>query len=259
MPASKRVVDQVQARGLLDSNKVTVAEHYEIERKKQNILGAGGFGVVWKGVDKRSNKTVAVKQMPKIGQTERFFQRERQFMQQCKHQNIVQLFDVFEDTANLHYFFVLELCDGNLDEVAKDKDIHFRKCMDYMMEVTEGVRFMHGKDIGHRDIKPTNVLVKGDRCLKLADFGLSKRLTDSTSGTFATAGVGSAPWMAPEVAPVESSESDEEAESSATNRSKHSRRYGLSIDIFSLGLLFLSIITHRLGRHLTAHKGNNLV
>ena len=259
MTSSKRAADQVQARGLLDSRHVTLGKCYKIERKEKNVLGAGGFGVVWLGVDTRNKESVAVKQVQRNRETEKFCDRELKFMQVCKHENIVRLIDFIKDEKS--FFFILEFCAGNLDEFVKEKDIDFYTCLDYIMDICEGVRFMHSREIGHRDIKPTNVLVKNDQRLKLADFGLSRVLTDSSSGESATGGVGSVPWIAPEVATAkgENASTAHDAKTnkdSKTSTSTHTRlKYGPSVDIFSLGLLFLSLITHIRGKHLSAHTG----
>ena len=227
-------------RALLDSKLRNIGKYYVVKRSKENILGEGGFGVVWLAKDARNNKAVAIKQVKRKPETETFCERERRFMTVCTHKNIIQLFDHVKDDG--YFYFILELCPaGNLDEFVKDKDIDFCVCLRYMMDISDGLQFMHSKDIGHRDIKPTNVLVKDHQCLKLADFGLSKTLTDSTSGESATGGVGSVPWMAPEI--------------SAAKTASHRSKYGLAVDIFSLALLFLSLLTHRVGEHLTAHTG----
>ena len=227
-------------RALLDSKLLNIGKYYVVNCSKENVLGEGGFGVVWRAKDTRNNKAVAIKQVKRKPETERFCERELSFMTVCTHKNIIQLFDHIKDDS--YFYFILELCPaGNLDEFVKDKDIDFRVCLRYMSDICEGLQFMHGRDIGHRDIKPTNVLVKDDRCLKLADFGLSKTLTDSTSGESATGGVGSVPWMAPEI--------------SIAKGASHRSKYGLAVDIFSLALLFLSLLTHRAGEHLTAHTG----
>ena len=223
-----------------------VGKHFRIVETNSNVLGKGGFGVVWLGHDNRDDTEVAVKQVERKPETERFCERELQFMQRCHHPNIVKL--IAFDMQDGSLFFILELCPkGNLSDFVKDKDINFRVCLGYMLDITSGVQFMHGKKIGHRDIKPANVLVKDDKCVKLADFGLSRDLTDSTSAS-ATADIGSIPWMAPEVPIVKSAETP-------TDEDAPRHVYGLAIDIFSLGLLFLSLILHRPGRHLTAHIG----
>ena len=236
-------------RALLDSKLQILGKHYKIKREEKNVIGKGGFGVVWRAVDTRNNEIVAVKAVNRNLQTETFCQRELDFMRECKHQNIIELIDFTEDDSS--YYFIMEYCPfGNLDDFVKDRDIPFHVCLGYFKDVIEGVKFMHSKETGHRDIKPSNVLVKNEQCLKLADFGLSKELTDSSSGGTATGGVGSVSWMAPEISKAKHAEtSDKDAK----------YKYGLSADIFSLALLFLSLLMHQPGRHLSAHIGMYVV
>ena len=244
-----------QFRTLFDPELQILRKHFEIKRKRENVLGKGGFGVVWRGVDKRNNKAVAVKVVPRKPETQRISERELRFLRECNHPNIIKLIDFDKDNSS--FFFILEFCTkGNLDEFVKDRDIDFRVCLRYMLNISSGLKFMHSQGIGHRDIKPTNVLVKNDQCLGLADFGLSRELSDSTSAS-ATGGVGSLSWMAPEVLIAQDTETStaEDAATSTIKRAAHRHKYGLSIDIFSLGLLFLSLLTHRQGMHLTPHTG----
>ena len=231
---------------LLDSKVQIVGKHFSINRKRENVLGKGGFGIVWHAVDTRDSKTLAVKQVQKNPQTAIFCQRELTFMRKCKHQNIVELIDFTEDDSS--YYFIMEYCPyGNLDDFTKNKDIPFHVYLGFFSDIAEGVQFMHVSEIGHRDIKPTNVLVKNERCLKLADFGISRELTDSSSGQTATGRIGSTPWMAPEIIRV----------TSTAKGAKY--KYGLAVDIFSLALLFLSLLVHRSGEQLNAHIGMYLM
>ena len=204
------------------------------------MLGAGGFGAIWKGVDERVNEAVAVKQVHRNIETERFLERELKFLKNSNHKHILQLYGHDIDDSSL--YFILELCDsGNLDEFVKDKDIDFRTCLTYMRDICEGLCYMHSRQTAHRDLKPANVLVK-DTVLKIGDFGLAKEFAESCSGQTATHGVGTFGWMAPELCRVGSSP-----------------KYGLSVDIFSLGLLFLSLLTHSRGQSLAPHTGTHLV
>ena len=221
---------------------MVVGNHIEIQRKPENELGKGAFGVVWRGVDKRKkNDAVAVKKVEKTAVTEISLSRELTYMQQCRHQNVIELYDHIE--YDKHIYFVLELCEENLDEFVKDKDIDLPTCLEYMIDICSGIEYLHDKGIAHRDIKPANVLVK-DNVLKVSDLGLARELTTSSSVQTATGGVGTPSWMAPEVCAM------------ATD---NSLKYNQAVDIFSLALLFLSLLTHRPGDNLKAHTGMHIV
>ena len=220
----------------MDSEVQIVGTHIEIKRVEENVLGRGGFGVVWRGFDNRNNKPVAVKQVFRNPETEKFCNRELRFMRECKHPNIVQFVEHFVDDSSV--YFILELCsEGNLDQFVKDKYIALATCLDYMTDICKGIAHLHQKNIAHRDLKPANVLVK-DNVLKVADLGLAKEFCESFSGQSGTGGVGTEAWMAPELC-------------TTARRPK----YDKSIDIFSLALLFLALFTHQRGKNLTAHTG----
>ena len=226
-------------RALLDSTLQILGKSYEIKRKEENVLGKGGFGFVWLGKDTRTNEPVAVKQVQRNHQTEKFCDRELKCMKSCKHENIVKLLEFIVDDSS--FYFVLELCTGNLDDFVKDKHVDLRTSLFYMTHICAGVQCLHHKRIAHRDLKPANVLVKNN-ILKVADLGLAKEFTDSFSEQTATGGVGTARWMAPELC-VDASRV----------------KYDESVDIFGLALLFLTLWTHLPGKHLTAHTGTYFV
>ena len=226
-------------RALLDSTLQILGKSYEIKRKEENVLGKGNFGFVWLGKDTRTNEPVAVKQVQRNHQTEKFCDRELKFMNSCKHENIVKLLKFIEDDNS--FYFVLELCTGNLDDFVKDKHVDLRTSFVYMTHIFAGVKCLHDKRIAHRDLKPANILVK-DNIIKVADLGLAKEFSDSFSEQSATGGVGTSGWMAPELC-------------GTASRVK----YDISVDILGLALLFLSLWTHLPGEHLTAHSGTKFV
>ena len=227
-------------RSLGYRNRISL-EHYKVKFTDENELGKGGFGVVWKGSDVRTKKPVAVKQLSKNtpGITV-FIKRELRVLGECEHANIVKLLEKVEDDKS--YFIIMEYCNkGDLDTFMKDRNVHFEECLGYMKDVATAVKSLHDKNVCHRDIKPTNILIKDDgdgSFAKLADFGLAREFDGSSSGASATGKTGTLSWMAPEIPAT-----------------RVRGNYGLAVDIFSLGLVFLAIVLHKAGERLKAFTG----
>ena len=125
MFAFDRAVKWVRSLGY--PNLISLGEHYEVNCIDENELGKGGFGVVWKGSDIYTKKPVAVKQLSKkIEGISEFIERELLFLRECKHGNIIKLFEKVEDDKS--HFIIMEYCNkGDLDEFMKDRDVHFEE------------------------------------------------------------------------------------------------------------------------------------
>jgi serine/threonine-protein kinase/endoribonuclease IRE1 len=97
-------------------------------------------------------------------------------------------------------YLILDLCEESLDEHVKTKSIEYLKEYGPGMieQILSGLEFLHYRNILHRDLKPLNVLVDIAGRMKLADFGLSRVLSDEET-TVDTFGKGTEEWMAPEV------------------------------------------------------------
>ena len=214
--------------------------NYVVERSRQNLLGKGGFGRVFKGYHKETEEVVAVKEIEKNHSTQRFIVRERSFMQSCAHENIVRFIDE-KETQNF-IFMIMEYCpQGNMDKFMWENEISFEKCTAFMMNVSDAVGYLHSdKKICHRDIKPDNVLVTSSgKTAKLADFGLARLFARSGSVLTGT-GVGTTGWQAPETLKGDDDRSTFSPQS----------------DIFSLGLLFLAMLLALPGKsHLLPYTG----
>jgi len=165
---------------------------YEISGK----LGAGGMGEVWKALDTRLNRTVAIKVS-----AERFserFEREARAVAALNHPNICQLYDVGPD------YIVLEYVEGS--PVAPTDST--RKLLDIAVQIADGMAAAHAAGFVHRDLKPANVLVTAEGRVKILDFGLVKTVSkpgqaDATQALTLTnpgAVAGTAAYMSPEQA-----------------------------------------------------------
>mmetsp|Transcript_90752 Transcript_90752/g.252431 ORF Transcript_90752/g.252431 Transcript_90752/m.252431 type:complete len:344 (-) Transcript_90752:169-1200(-) len=150
-------------------------------------LGEGSFGTVWRAVDRLSGNTVAVKQldkasMPHRGVTPQNVEKEISLMRQCRHENIIQLFDTFEDNKSI--YLALEYCDGgDFGDKLREQGLSIseREAASWMRQICNAVCVLHTQKICHRDIKPENFMVHGKTVLKLADFGLATTIPTGRS------------------------------------------------------------------------------
>lgn len=150
-------------------------DRYHVQKVK---LGRGSFGIVWRAVDKESNAIVAVKQLDKsviaeLGVKRRDVEREITMMKSCMHENIIRLFEIFEDKSST--YLALEYCDGGSfgDKVkGRGRSIQEDEAADWMLQILSAIAALHSQSICHRDIKPENFMFSGNT-LKLTDFGMA--------------------------------------------------------------------------------------
>jgi serine/threonine protein kinase/Tol biopolymer transport system component len=181
--------------------------HYRVVEK----IGEGGMGVVYKAVDTRLKRTVAIKVLrPHLARNpDRLarFQREAQVLAALNHANIAAIHGVEEDYDKS--FLVLEFVDGDTlgDHIARGP-MRTRRVIDIASQIARAIEEAHDKGIVHRDLKPSNVKVRPDGTVKVLDFGLAKalsdeRLADEVTATDATkegAILGTPAYMSPEQA-----------------------------------------------------------
>jgi Tol biopolymer transport system component len=205
---------------------------YRIEAE----LGHGGMGVVFRALDSRLGRPVAIKFLSSAladASTRRRFQREAQTASSLSHPHILTVHDVGEFEGE--QFLVTELASGGtlVDWMHGAHD--WREIVELMVGVADGLATAHEAGILHRDIKPANILIAGGGYAKLADFGLAKvRETESDDSqtrlgaTRTVPGVvlGTVAYMSPE---------------QAAGRPLDARS-----DVFSFGILLYELVTGRL-------------
>ncbi len=160
---------------------------YRIESK----LGAGGMGVVYKAVDTRLDRTVAIKVLAASGVTP---DREKRFVQEAKaasslnHANIVTIYDI--DTQEIEgkpvRYIAMEYVAGEtLDHLIGRKGLAVRTALKYASQIADALAAAHAAGIVHRDLKPANVMVTPQGLVKVLDFGLAKLSEEGQADAFA--------------------------------------------------------------------------
>ena len=163
--------------------------------------GVGGMGVVYKALDLKLNRTVALKFLPAdLGvapkDKERFLQEART-ASGLDHTNI-GIIHGLEETSDGHAFIVMAFYEGlTLQEKIRRGPIAPKEALEIIEQVARGLMEAHEHSIIHRDIKPSNVIVTRQGVAKIVDFGLAR--VSSNAATTLTAGpVGTLAYMSPE-------------------------------------------------------------
>ena len=142
-----------------------------------SLLGQGGMGEVYRAVDTRLHRTVAVKilQRDKTVDTElkRRFMQEARAASALNHPNIVTLHDIASDDGA--DYLVMEYIPGkSLDKLITTKGLPLSEAIGYAAQIAVALAAAHAAGIVHRDIKPANVMVMAESQIKVLDFGLAK-------------------------------------------------------------------------------------
>ena len=149
------------------------------------IIGDGTYGQVYEGINKETNKKVAIKKLKnKMSSWEDcILQNEVRFLRKLNHENVVKLLEVIrEQNSDVSYIF--EYCDCNLFQFIENHRkqkmfISEMKIRNIIYQIICGVKYLHSCNIMHRDLKPENILmIINNNLIKIADFGTAKEIPE---------------------------------------------------------------------------------
>jgi len=178
----------------------TTVSHYRILEK----LGEGGMGVVYKALDSKLDRHVAIKFLPThlstSGENKARFIQEARTTAALNHPHILNIYDIDEQDGSM--FFVMEYIEGEtlksyLTNLKSAEGIPLRRAIDLTMQIAQGLKAAHEKEIVHRDIKPENIMLTKDGRPKIMDFGIAK-LKSGTGLTKTGMSLGTITYMSPE-------------------------------------------------------------
>ncbi len=173
-------------------------------------IGVGGMGEVYRAIDTRLGRAVALKVLPTemARDPDRLarFQREARAVAALNHPNIVTIHSV-EEIEGIH-FLTMELVEGqSLDQLIPERGLPIERILSTGAALADALAAAHEKGIVHRDLKPANVMMTTDGRLKVLDFGLAKetRAADPIGAAMTVAGhtevgvvMGTPAYMSPE-------------------------------------------------------------
>jgi serine/threonine protein kinase len=179
-----------------------ILPQYEVHQ----LIGRGGMGAVYKGLQLSLDRAVAIKLLPPaieqqdLAFAERF-KNEARLMGRMNHPAIVSVFD-FGRTADGQLYFVMEYVDGTDVQrmIAREGKLPPEHALAITAHLCDALGYAHKLGIVHRDIKPSNVLIDIEGRVKVADFGLAK-LSDKTKNSGLTQtgmAMGTPDFVAPE-------------------------------------------------------------
>ncbi len=148
-------------------------ERYEL----QELIGEGGMAVVYRALDKRLNRNVAVKimrdEMAADEEFKRRFCAESQAVAMMSHPNIVAVYDVSH--SDRMEYIVMELIDGITLKQYMDRRgiLSWKEAVHFSKQIARALGHAHERGIIHRDIKPQNIMLLRDGTIKVADFGIA--------------------------------------------------------------------------------------
>ena len=168
--------------------------------KYGRIIGRGAFGKVNIGLNILTGRVVAIKSFNKQNisnfTSEEKIRKETNLMRNLRHPSITKILEMFE--SEKYVLIIMEyISGGNLQSfVKKRRKLNEKTAKILFKQIMEGIKYIHSKNIVHRDIKLENILIDLNNNIKICDFGVSKRIH---SNSILEDQCGTPVYMAPEI------------------------------------------------------------
>ncbi|KAK3134523.1 hypothetical protein QOZ80_6AG0550260 [Eleusine coracana subsp. coracana] len=207
------------------------ASQYQI----QEVIGKGSYGVVAAAVDTRTGERVAIKKIndvfEHVSDATRIL-REIKLLRLLRHPDIVEIKHIMLPPSRREFqdiYVVFELMESDLHQVIKaNDDLTPEHHQFFLYQLLRALKYIHGANVFHRDLKPKNILANSDCKLKICDFGLARAsFNDAPSAIFWTDYVATRWYRAPELC------------------GSFFSKYTPAIDIWSIGCIFAELLTGR--------------
>lgn len=201
--------------------------------------GTGGMSVIYRAIDERLGRTVAIKILrPSLTSDPAFLERfvnEARSVANLAHPNIVTVHDVGND-GQAHYI-VMELVDGqDLKKIIRTFGaLGVERSLKIAIQLCAGIGFAHRSGLVHADVKPQNILVKEGDEVKVTDFGIAQAWSD----THASSGLEEMVWGSPHYFAPEQARGE---------------RPTPAADVYSIGIVLFEMLTGRLPYTGTSHR-----
>lgn len=169
----------------------------QIQYQLKQVIGKGSYGIVYKAMNRKTQKMVAIKEVNYDNDDELAdIMSEIDLLKNLNHINIVKYHGFIQKSHNL--YIILEYCShGSLKNfISRGNGLPEAKAKVYVKQTLNGLNYLHEQGVIHRDIKAANILLDSNNVVKLADFGVSTKVTTMT---MAMTVAGSLNWMAPEI------------------------------------------------------------
>ena len=212
-------------------------------------LSQGGFGITYLAIQVRLDRKVAIKEFfmkdfcernettsqvtlgtagsrETVNSCREKFLKEAQYVAKLNHPNIIRIIDDFDENSTSYY--VMEYIEGgSLSNKLGTTGLSMSDATRYILQVAEALKYIHNQNIAHLDIKPSNIMLKGNDKIVLIDFGVSKQYDFSTGGQTSVSLVGCSSGYAP-------------LEQYDPNGVK---KFSPQTDIYSLGATYFKLLT----------------